>query len=169
MRDSKKPLMINICGAPRIGVTTACERVQRCLNAQGVITDVLTLERGIDVVNFEDDFVLGNYMHLDVILFDKHRNTESAIKRRLIQPLWFDDGVLPHISVLMSCTLEVYQRHTRNRGSKRQMAAQHEAYLSAGKEHYGTRNHHAVDIDGKNGQLYAAGTIKSLIFKELGR
>ena len=101
-KQSKKPLMISVCGAPHIGVTTACDRVQRCLNAQGVITDVIALERGIDVVNFDDDFLLGNYMHLDVILFDKHRNADSAVKRRLIQPLWDSEGVVPDMSVLLS-------------------------------------------------------------------
>ena len=165
----KGPLLINISGAPHIGVTTACERVQRCLNAQGIITDVIVLERGIDVVNFDDDYLLGNYGHLDVILFDKHRHAEAAIKRRLIQSLWDEEGVTPDISILLSCSLGNYQRQIRNRNNKRQKMAQHEAYLSTDKVHYGTRNHHVVNIDGKNGQLYAAGTIKSLILRELKR
>ncbi len=163
------PLLINVSGAAHIGVTTACERVQRCLNAQGIITDVLNLARGIDVVNFDDDYVLGNYMHLDVILFDKHRNTDSAIKRRLIQPLWEEEGVTPDISVLLSCTPDNYKRQICNRIDKRKKFEHHGYYLAINRDHYGTRNHHVVNIDGKNGQLYAAGTIKSLILRELKR
>lgn len=165
----KGPLLINISGAAHIGVTTACGRVQRCLNAQGILTDVLTLERGIDVVNFDDDYALGNYMHLDVILFDKHRNADSAIKRRLIQPQWDEEGVTPDISILLSCSLDNYHRQIRNRSDKHKKVGQHETYLSTEKAHYGTRNHYVVDIGGKNGQLYAAGTIKSLILRELKR
>ena len=165
----KGPLLINISGAPHIGVTTACERVQRCFNAQGIITDVITLDRGIDVVNFDDDYLLGNYGHLDVILFDKHRNAGSAVKRRLIHPLWDTEGVIPDISVLLNCSLEDYQRRISNRSDKRKKAEHHSGYLSINKEHYGTRNHHVVSTDGKNGQLYAAGTIKSLILRELKR
>lgn len=163
------PLLINISGAAHIGVTTACERVQRCLNAQGIITDVIALERGIDVVNFDDDYLLGEYMHLDVILFDKHRNADSAIKRRLIQPLWDDDGIVPDISILLSCTLSNYQRQICNRSDKHKKVGQHETYLSTDKVHYGTSNHHIVGTDGKDGHLYAAGTIKSLIMRELNR
>mgnify|MGYP003642801021 CR=1 FL=1 len=166
-KQSKKPLMISVCGAPHIGVTTACDRVQRCLNAQGVITDVIALERGIDVVNFDDDFLLGNYMHLDVILFDKHRNADSAVKRRLIQPLWDSEGVVPDMSVLLSSSIDGYNKAIRNRTDKRKKAAHHEAYLSIERSHYGTKNHHVVEVDGKDGQLYAAGTLKSLILREL--
>lgn len=165
----KGPLLINVIGAAHIGVTTACDRVRRCLNAQGIITDVLSLERSIDVVNFDDDYLLGNYGHLDVILFDKHRHAEAAIKRRLIQSLWDEEGVIPDISILLSCAVGNYQRQIRTRSDKRKKVAQHEAYLSIDKVHYGTRNHHVVNIDGKNGQLYAAGTIKSLILRELKR
>lgn len=165
----KGPLLINISGAPHIGVTTACERVQRCFNAQGIITDVITLDRGIDVVNFDDDYLLGNYGHLDVILFDKHRNADSAVKRCLIHPLWDTEGVIPDISVLLNCSIEDYQRRISNRCDKRKKAEHHSGYLSINKEHYGTRNHHVVSTDGKNGQLYAAGTIKSLILRELKR
>lgn len=163
------PLLINVSGAPHIGVTAACGRVQRCLNAQGIITDVITLNRGIDVVNFDDDYLLGNYMHLDVILFDKHRNADSAIKRRLIKPLWDEEGATPDISILLSCSLANYQRQVSQRSDKHNKVGQHETYLSTDKVHYGTRNHHVVDTDGKNGQLYAAGTIKSLILRELRR
>ena len=165
----KGPLLINISGAPHIGVTTACERVQRCLNAQGIITDVIVLERGIDVVNFDDDYLLGNYSHLDVILFDKHRNADSAVKRRMIQPLWDTERVVPDISVLLSCTPDNYKCQIRNRIDKRKKFEHHGYYLAIDREHYGTRNHHVVNIDGKNGQLYAAGTIKSLILRELRR
>ena len=165
----KGPLLINISCAPHIGVTTACERVQRCLNAQGIITDVIVLERGIDVVNFDDDYLLGNYGHLDVILFDKHRHAEAAIKRRLIQSLWDEEGVTPDISILLSCSVGNYERQIRTRSDKRKKMDQLEADLSTDKVHYCTRNHHVVDTDGKNGQLYAAGTIKSLILRELKR
>lgn len=163
----KQTLLISVCGAPHIGVTTACERVQRCLNAQGIITDVLTLERGIDVINFDDDYLLGRYMHLDVILFDKHRNAASAVKRRLTYPLWDTEGVVPDLSVLLSSSIDGYNRAIRNRSDKHKKAAHHEAYLSMEKAHYGTKNHHVVDVDGKKGQLYAAGTLKSLILREL--
>lgn len=165
----KGPLLINVSGAPHIGVTTACERVQRCLNAQGIITDVIVLERGIDVVNFDDDYLLGNYGHLDVILFDKHRNADSAVKRRMIQPLWDTERVVPDISVLLSCSPDNYKCQIRNRIDKRKKFEHHGYYLAIDREHYGTRNHHVVNIDGKNGQLYAAGTIKSLILRELRR
>lgn len=167
--NAKQPLLININGAKRIGVTTACQRVARCLNEQGIITDVVMIERGIDAVTFADDYLLDKYKHLDVILFDKHRNTDSAVKRRLIQPLWFDDSVKPSLSVLLSCHSAVYKRFIRHNESKVNALAQHEAYLSCAKEHYGTSNHHVIDIDGKHGQLYAAGTIKSLILRELKR
>lgn len=165
--NQKQPLLVAINGAPHIGVTTACDRVARCLNEQGIITDVLTVERGVDAVNFKDDYLLDKYKHLGVILFDKHRNTESAVKRRLIQPLWFDDRVKPSISVLLSCHGDVYKRFIRHNEAKLNALAQHEAYLSCNKEHYGTSNHFVIDIDGKHGQLYAAGTIKSLIMREL--
>lgn len=163
----KSPLLINVSGAPHIGVTTACDRVQRCLNAQGIITDVVALERSVDVANFDDDYLIGNYGHLDVILFDKHRNADSAVKRRLIHPLWASDGVVPHISILLSCTLQNYQRRISNRSDKRKKAEHHGCYLTIDKEHYGTDNHHVINTDGKNGQLYAAGTVKSFILREL--
>lgn len=168
-KERKGPLLINVSGAAHIGVTTACDRVQRCLNAQGILADVIKLERGIDVVNFDDDYLLGNYSHLDVILFDKHRNADSAVKRRLTHTLWDTEGVIPDISVLLSCTPDNYGRQIRNRSDKRKKSEHHGYYLAIDREHYGTRNHHVVNIDGKNGQLYAAGTIKSLILRELKR
>ena len=163
----KNPLLISVSGAPHIGVTAACDRVQRCLNAQGIITDVITLERGIDVINFDDDYALGKFRHLDVILFDKHRNADSAVKRRLIHTLWRIEGVLPDISILLSCTLHNYQRHIRNRSDKRKKAEHHSFYLEIDKEHYGTSNHYVINTDGKKGLLYAAGTIKGFILREL--
>lgn len=169
LKQSKKPLLVSVCGAPHIGVTAACDRLQRCLNAQGIITDVLKLDRNVDVMNFDDDFLLGNYMHLDVILFDKHRSVESAVKRRLIQTLWDDESVMPDLSVLLSCTQDNYQRQIRSRVDQRKKLTQHESYLCIDRVHYGTRNHHVVNTDGKHGQLYAAGTIKSLIMRELKR
>lgn len=167
--NNKQPLLININGAPHIGVTTACQRVARCLNEQGIVTDIVALERGIDSVNFEDDYILDKYKHVDVIIFDKHRNTESAIKRKLNQPLWFDDSVKPNISVLLSCHRTAYKKFIRHNEDKVKALGRHESYLSCAKEHYGTVNHHVIDIDGKHGHLYAAGTIKSLILRELER
>lgn len=169
LKQSKKPLLVSVCGAPHIGVTAACDRLQRCLNAQGIVTDVLKLDRNVDVMNFDDDFTLGNYMHLDVILFDKHRSVESAVKRRLIRPLWDDESVMPDLSVLLSCTQDNYQRQIRSRLEQRKKMTQHESYLCIDRTHYGTRNHRVVNTDGKHGLLYAAGTIKSLIMRELKR
>lgn len=166
-KQSNKPLMVNVSGARHIGVTTACERVQRCLNAQGVVTAVLALDRNVDVMNFDDDYHLGEYAHLDVILFDKHRSVESAVKRRLIQPLWDDGSVLPDLSILLSCTQDNYQRQIRSRLEQRKKMTQQESYLCIDRVHWGTHNHHIVKTDGKHGQLYAAGTIKSLILREL--
>lgn len=167
--QSKKPLIVSIVGAPHIGVTTACGRVQRCLNAQGVAAEVLTLDRNVDVMDFEDDYLLGNYMHLDVILFDKHRCVESAVKRRLRQTLWDDESVMPDLSVLLSSSMSWYQQALRDHSDRRKKATQHEAYLCIDRAHYGTRNHHMISLDGRDGQLYAAGTIKSLILRELKR
>lgn len=169
LKQSIKPLIVSVCGAPHIGVTAACDRLQRCLNAMGIITDVLVLSSNRDTMIFDDDYMLGNYMHLDVILFDKHRSVDSAVKRRLIQPLWDDESVMPHLSVLLSSGIDSYQKVIRNRTDARIKAAHHEAYLSIEKKHYGTKNHHVVTVDGPHGQLYAAGTIKSLIMRELKR
>ncbi len=169
MVKSRTPLLVNINGAPHIGVSTACHRVASCLNAQGIITNIIALERGIDAINFEDDYLIDMFSHVDVIIFDKHRSTESAIKRRLNQPLWFDDSVKPNLSVLLSCHADVYKRFIWNSECKRKALAQHENYLTCPKEHYGTSNHHVIDIEGKHGHLYAAGTIKSLILRELRR
>ncbi len=168
-KQSKKPLLVSVCGAPHIGVTAACDRLQRCLNAQGIITDVLALSSNRDAMAFDDDYADGNYMHLDVILFDKHRSVDSAVKRRLIQPLWDDESVLPDLSVLLSSSMNSYHEAIRNRTDPRIKAAHHEAYLSIEKKHYGTKNHHVVTVDGPHGRLYAAGTIKSLIMRELKR
>ena len=87
----------------------------------------------------------------------------------MIQPLWDTEGVVPDISVLLSCTPDNYKCQIRNRIDKRKKFEHHGYYLAIDREHYGTRNHHVVNIDGKNGQLYAAGTIKSLILLELKR
>ena len=114
---------------------------------------------------------LDKYKHLDVILLDRHHYTASAIKRRLQQPLWAfqEDSVMPGLSVLLSCHGTVYKRFIRSNEEPRTALGHHDAYLSCIKEHYGTPNHHVLDIDGKHGHLYAAGTIKSLILRELKR
>lgn len=171
LEQSKKPLLVNINGAAHIGVTTACHRVARCLNAQAIATDVITVSRGIDAANFEDDYILDKYKHLEVILLDRHHYTASAIKRRLQQPLWMwqEDNVTPNISVLLSCHNDVYKRFIKSNEDKRTALGHHEAHLSCNKEHYGTYNHYMLDVDGKHGRLYAAGTIKSLIMRELKR
>ena len=168
-RKKTLPLIVNINGAAHIGVTTACHRVARCLNAQGVSTDVIEVPRGIDAVEFEDDYILDKYKHLDVILLDRHHYTASAIKRRLNQPLWDwqADNVMPGLSVLLSCHSTVYKRFIRSNEDKNTALGHHEAHLSCIKEHYGTTNHHVIDIEGNYGHLYAAGTIKSLIMREL--
>lgn len=170
-KQSKKPLLVNINGAAHIGVTTACQRVAMCLNAQAIATDVITVSRGIDAVEFEDDYILDKYKHLDVILLDRHHYTASAIKRRLQQPLWVwqEDSVKPSLSVLLSCHTTVYKRFIKSNEEPRTALGHHDAYLSCVKSHYGTSNHHVLDIDGKHGHLYAAGTIKSLIMRELKR
>jgi len=169
LKQSKKPLLVSVCGAPHIGVTTACDRLQRCLNSQGIITDVLRLERNIDAMEFDDDYVLGKYAHLDVILFDRHRNVESAVKRRLIKPLWDDESIMPDLSVLLSCSMGNYHTHIKSRLDQRKKATHHESYLCIDRAHYGTRNHHVINTDGTHGRLYGAGTIKSLIMRELKR
>ena len=163
------PLLVNINGASHIGVTTACHRVAMCLNAQAIMTDVINVPRGINAVEFEDDYILDKYKHLDVILLDRHHYTASAIKRRLHHPLWVwqEDSVMPSLSVLLSCHSNVYKRFIRSNEDERTALGHHEAYLSCVKSHYGTSNHHVLDVDGKHGHLYAAGAIKSLILREL--
>ena len=167
----KHPLLVNINGAAHIGVTTACQRVAMCLNAQAISTEVINVRRGIEAVEFKDDYILDKYKHLDVILLDRHHYTASAIKRRLHQPLWVcqEESVMPSLSVLLSCHGTVYKRFIKSNEDKRTALGHHDAYLSCRREHYGTPNHHVIDIDGKHGQLYAAGTIRSLILRELQR
>lgn len=172
LEQSKKPLLVNINGAAHIGVTTVCDRLQRCLNAQGIITEVIEVSRGINAVEFDDAYIHDKYHHLDVILLDRHHYTASAIKRRLQQPLWVwsaEDSVTPDISILLSCHSNVYKRFIKSNEDERTALAHHDAYLSCLKTHYGTSNHHVLDIAAKHGHLYAAGTIKSLIMQELKR
>jgi len=148
-----KPLLVNISGMRGAGVSAACDRIQRCLNGQRINTVIVTLRSARDVKEFKDNLILNKYAGVRVVLFDKHFNTESAIRRRLNTELWFDDSVLPHISLLMSPATSTKDRH--------------EAYLKIAKAHYGTDNHHVISTKGAYGKLYAAGNIKNLILREL--
>jgi len=167
MRDSKKPLIVSVSGAPYSGVTTALGRVARCLTSQGITTSVVELNTRYEVLRFEDDYVMNRYNAVDVVLFDKHRNTESAAKQRRIKSLWEEDSVVPDLSVLMSCKLKSYKQYIAQRPKSINMTHRHESYIGLSDEHHGTLNHCVVPTDGKLGRLYAAGIIKTLILQEL--
>ena len=154
MRKSKRlPLLVSISGPRHVGVTSACDRISRCLNGMGFNTVIVRLTTAREVVNFDDNFLMGKYIGVDVILFDKHFNTESAARRRLETELWFDDSVELDLSVLIIPATSDKDRHL--------------AYLKMRPAHFGTDNHHVVSSAGKDGQLYAAGNIKLLILKEM--
>ena len=145
-----KPLLVNVSGMRRSGVTTACERVMRCLNTQGINTVIVKLCTERQVLAFEDSFVLGMYKGVDVVLFDKHFYTETAARRSLRTEMWMDDSIEPHLSALIIPT-DSSSRH----------------YLDLNLVHYGTENHHIVKATGERGKLYAAGAIRHLIMREL--
>lgn len=151
-----KPLLVNISGMRSSGVSVACERVGISLNAMDINTVIVKLSTAKECISFSDDLVLGKYNGVDVVLFDKHFFTESAVRRSLKQPLWLmDDDASPDLSVLMTPKASDKDRHKN--------------YLNLMLEHFGTDNHHVISTAGKNGKLYAAGNIKRLILKELKR
>lgn len=151
----RKPLLVNIAGMRYAGVTAACVRVMRCLNAMGIRTEISNLVSKNDVAAFELSLSLNAYDGVDVILFDKHFYTETAARRGLKTDLWIDRDAMPNISVLMSPAESPKERH--------------KIYLQMPQAHYGTANHHVISTKGVNGKLFAAGNIKALILKELRR
>lgn len=152
MRKSK-PLLVNISGMRHAGVTSACERIARCLTGMGFNTVVVKTATGRDCSEFSDDLVLGKYNDVDVVLFDKHFFTESAARRNLHNQLWSFADDLPDLSLLMSPAESINERH--------------KVYLELPHAHYGTSNHHVISTKGRDGKLYAAGNMKALIIKEL--
>lgn len=148
-----KPLLVNISGMRHVGVTCACERVSRCLKGMGFNTVIVNTTTGRECINFSDDLALGKYDGVDVVLFDKHFYAESAARRGLHQSMWNFEDALPDISILMSPAASKNDRH--------------KVYLQLPHSHYGTSNHHIVSTKGDDGRLYAAGTIKSLVIREL--
>lgn len=151
----RKPLLVNISGMRYAGVTCACGRIERCLNAMGIRTEVVSLDSKRAVGAFELELLLKGYDGIDVILFDKHFYTETAARRGLNAALWIDSDGMPDISVLMSPAESPNERH--------------KIYLQMPQAHYGTANHHVISTKGVNGKLFAAGNIKALIIKELRR
>jgi len=172
MRDSKKPLLVSINGAPEIGVTSAIGRVRRCLEGRGLTVEVETIAAPRWWAHLEVDIMNGNYSDVDVILIDRHPYTVTAARRGLHQAL-FTESVKVDISILLTSAVETHRSRVQYRlnneiwakyASPRQVIGR---YLELGLEHYGTVNHHAVCTDGANGRLYAAGKIRSLIDREL--
>lgn len=155
----RKPLLVNINGMRGVGVTVACDRVARCLNGMGINTVVVSLNTGRECVIFADNIVMGKYAGVDVVLFDKHFYTESAARRQLRDALWrfdVDADALPHLSLLLS------PKHSKK--------DRHKHYLTMMPAHFGTDNHHVITVDdNSHAKLYAAGTIKQLILRELKR
>lgn len=150
-----KPLLVNISGMRRIGVSCACDRAARSLNTMGLNTVIIKLSTGGECADFADDLILGKYDGVHVVLFDKHFYTETAARRNLSHVRWHDDDIGLDLSVLLTPS----QSHND----------QHKAYFKIDQRHYGTPNHHVINVDGKHGKLYAAGNIKKLILRELGR
>lgn len=152
---NKKPLLVNISGSRYVGVTCACGRIERCLNAMGIRTEVISLDSKRAVGAFKLELLLKGYDGIDVILFDKHFYTETAARRGLNVALWVDEYGMPDISVLMSPATSINDHH--------------KTYLTMSAAHYGTSNHHVISTTGTDGALFAAGNIKALILKELRR
>lgn len=150
------PMLVNISGMRRAGVTVACDRVARSLNGMGFNTVVVKTSTSHECLKFSDDVVLGKYRGVSVVIFDKHFFTESAARRGLRNELWIeDDNNVPDLSILMTPDTSPKDRH--------------KIYLKMPTEHYGTDNHHVISTNGKNGKLFAAGNIKALILREMRR
>lgn len=150
-----KPLLVNVSGMRRVGVTSACDRVARSLNAMGFETIVVSLDSAREVMAFDDEIVLNGAGGVDIVIFDKHFYTETAARRGLKTAIWNDDDPTPDLSILMT------PNHSPN--------DRHKDYLKLAQAHYGTDNHFVINTSTHDGKLYAAGNIRALILREIRR
>ena len=172
----KKPLLVSVCGMEGMGITVACNRVSYCLNKLGINTVIVTLGTPKQTIVWEDEFILGKYRGVDVIILVRHGFTHSAVKLRLsvakcrFQP----DSVRPHFAVLLTCDDDTYGRrnnlNVRNVSHDKTVTqfARLRLYRTLEWPHWGTKRLCVLDTNGDHGRLRAAGNLKRLILKELG-
>ena len=171
----KKPLVVSVAGVEGTGVTVACNRVAYCLNKLGINTVTAKLGNPKATERWEDNFILGKYKGVDVVILIRHGFTHSAVKQRLttakcrFQP----DSVRPNFAVLMTCDDDTYGfRNNINvrqvlHGEAANQLARLKLYRSLEWPHWGTKRVYALDTGGEHGRLKAAGSIKRLIMQEL--
>ena len=159
------PLIVSVSGINQIGVTVACERLYHALRHTHKVAIVRMSNRN-NSMRFEDDFCVGVYNDIDVLIIDKHPYIASALNRNLRNTLFTDDSVKPDLSFVMTCRFDTYKQRggSIKNGSVHRML---DNYATSKPSFFGTDNHHRIACDGNDGRLAAAGDMLAIIRKQL--
>ena len=159
------PFIVSVSGADKIGVTVACERIYHALRHTHKVA-IVSMNTRNNTMKFEDDFCLGAYDDVDVLIIDKHPYIASALNRNLRNALFDADSIKPHLSLVMTCRFDTYKQ----RGGSVKTGSTHrmlDNYATSKPAYFGTDNHHRIACDGNDGRLAAAGDMIAIIRKQL--
>lgn len=162
-----KPLIVSINGASGIGTSAVCCRVAIALNIMKINTVVVHLPKPPDVRRFEDDFKLGKYNGVDVILIDIHGYTASAAKRRLHKSMFDEYSVKPDVGVLLNCSFSVFKSRCADENQRKHAAFMIDRYAVMSADFYGVKKRIDINLDKRYGRLCAAGKIKNIVLEAI--
>lgn len=171
MNIVKNPLAVSIVGPSKIGVTSVCTRIKFALENLGYTATVVAPRSLRDVRAFEDSYYSQRFADCDVILFDNHHYTTSAIRtgRRDIN---FDepDAIKPDLAFLLIATPDDYVKLAKMRTDyqgQRNARALMDKYQNCNRSFFGAGGLTLVRVDGEDGRLTSAGKIKNIIISNI--
>lgn len=160
-------------GPSKIGVTSVCTRIKFALENLNYAAQVIAPRSLRDVEKFEDNYYCQQFADSDVILFDNHHYTTSAIRTGRREIGFYDaDAIKPDFSFLLVANLDDYVTLAGLRKShegQRNARAILNKYQTCSPDFFGSQGLQTLKVDCDMGRLIAAGNIKQFILKELNR
>ncbi len=165
-------LMVNISGVPKIGTSYVCQSVARELEKKGLTVSVVKLKDVRDLIEWEDNYLLGRYKMTDVFIIDKHPLIRKMANKRLKDNRFADDNVKIDLSFLLTADVEDYRlRLGDTNKEKRRFSLDNQLsyHKNMPRDFYNSRKVRVIDTSGNMGLLVACGQVRDEILRELGR
>lgn len=166
----KKTFIVNIVGPTKIGVTSTCQRIKYALENIGYTVKIVAPRTLRAVRVFEDEYY-ADKLNYDVVLFDNHHYTASAIctGRRDIS---FDEpgAVKPNLAMLLVAMPDDYVMFAKLRKDYEGLCnarAIMDKYQNCNRSFFGTSGLTIIPVTGENGRLVSAGKVKNIIIANL--
>ncbi len=164
-------IVVNIAGVAKVGTTYVAKSVARELEKKGVTVSVVKLKDSKELIEWEDNYLLGRYKMTDVFIIDRHPLVAKMANKRLKDNRFADDNVKMDLSFLLTAEVEDYHRRlgdTDKENRRFSLANQLDYHKNMPKEFYNSRKAlRVIDTSGSLGLLVACGQVRDEILREL--